>query len=286
MKYLFIQSHRTEFRVEKMYRSLQIHRSVFYHWRQHGPSELNLANEIMLGQIQEVFENSRYNYGSPRITKALRKQGILCSKNWIAKLMKINAIEAKHRRWFKRRPSVCTDSQAFPNLVNREFHVTEPNRVWVLDITYLSAVWGWLYIVTIMDLYSRKIIGWEISTQLLAEFVLEALKKAFQDRSPKPSLIVHSDRGSQFSSALVTDFLKEQHALQSMSRKGDCYDDSVIESFFGTLKNELMDKKPFESVSEARIRLFDLIHIFYNRFRIHSTAKNMSPVEFEAAFSP
>lgn len=286
MKYLFIQSHRSEFRVEKMCQSLKIHRSGFYHWRQNGRSELDLANEILLGQIQEVFENSRQNYGSPRITKALRKQGILCGKNRIARLMKINAIEARHRRRFKRRPSVCPDSQAFPNLVNREFHAAEPNRVWVLDITYLPAAWGWLYLVAILDLYSRRIIGWEISTRLQAEFVLQALKKAFQDRSPKPGLIVHSDRGSQFSSALVTDFLKEQHAIQSMSRKGDCYDNSVIESFFGTLKNELFDSKPFESMKEARIRLFDLIDIFYNRTRIHSTANDMSPVEFETAVSP
>jgi transposase InsO family protein len=147
-------------------------------------------------------------------------------------------------------------------------------------------VWGWLYLVAIMDLCSRRIVGWEISTRLQAEFVLQALKKAFRDRSPKPGLIVHSDRGSQFSSALVKDYLKEQQALQSMSRKGDCYDNSVIESFFGTLKNELFDSKPFESVKEARIRLFDLIEVFYNRSRMHSTARDMSPVEFETAVFP
>jgi transposase InsO family protein len=281
MKYLFIQSHRSEFRVEKLCQSLKIHRSGFYHWRQHGRSELALANEILLGQINEAFDNSRQTYGSPRITKALRKQGIPCGKNRVARLMKINGIEAKHRRRFKHRSSVCADSQAFPNLVNREFHVAEPNRIWALDITYLPAAWGWLYFVAIMDLYSRRIVGWEVSTRLLAGFVLQALKKAFQDRSPKSGLIVHSDRGSQFSSALVTGFLKEQNALQSMSRKGDCYDNSVIESFFGMLKNELLDQKPFESVREARIRLFDLIDIFYNRSRIHSTVNYMSPVEFE-----
>lgn len=286
MKYLFVQSHRSDFRVEKMCQAIQIQRSGFYTWRHRDRSALSLANELLLEQIQEVFANSRKTYGSPRITKALRKKGVQCGKNRVARIMKINGIQAKHRRRFRHRPSVCADSQAFPNLINRKFRVAGPNLVWVIDITYLPASWGWLYLVAVMDLFSRRVVGWEVSTRLQSDFVLEALKKAFQDRSPKPGLIIHSDRGSQFSSTMVKDFAKEHDALQSMSRKGDCYDNSVIESFFGTLKNELMDTKPFESLREARCILFDLIDIFYNRSRIHSTANDMSPVEFETEYSP
>lgn len=286
MKYLFIQLHRSEFRVEKMCQALRIHRSGFYTWRRRGRSELSMANDILLGKIREIFEHSRKTYGSPRITQALRRQGIRCGKNRVARLMKNNAIHAKRRRRFQHRPSVCADSQAFPNLVNREFQVSSANRIWVSDITYLPAAWGWLYLVAIMDLYSRRIVGWEISTRLQANFVLHALQKAFQNRSPKTGLIFHSDRGSQYSSVLIREFLKEQHVIQSMSRKGDCYDNSVMESFFGTLKNELLDSKPFESVKEARSCLFDLIDIFYNQFRIHTTVNQMSPVEFETSDFP
>jgi putative transposase len=234
-----------------------------------------------LGEIKSIHEESRGNYGSPRITKALKRKGIHHNHKTVEKVMKENGIKAKRKRRFK----VTTDSKhnlpVAENVLNRRFQAAEQDQAWVSDITYIDTEEGWLYFSVFIDLFSRKVLGWSMSPSMTAEFVLNAFRMAISKRGHKVNPLVHSDRGSQFASDIFRSELELRSCEQSMSRKGNCWDNAVAESFFSTLKTELIHHEKFKTRKEAEAKIFDYVEIFYNKQRLHSTLNYMTPEEFE-----
>lgn len=283
MKYEFVEENRSAFGVEKMCKTFKISRSGYYAWRRCPVSRREKENAELLPRIKEAYIKSRCTYGSPRITDDLRDAGIRCGKNRIARLMRENGIVAKTTRRFK----ATTDSKhklpVAPNILERNFTTDAPNKVWVSDITYIWTHEGWLYLAVILDLFSRKIVGWAMDERITTDLTLKALERAVWRREPAQGLIFHSDRGSQYASEAFREALKGHGFLQSMSRKGDCWDNAVAESFFNTLKTEHVYHERFETRSEARLSVFDYIEVFYNRTRRHSTLGQRSPLDFERA---
>jgi putative transposase len=244
-------------------------------------SKRGQENKHLRKMITEVFLENRKIYGTRRIAKKLAKKEVFISRNKIAKLMKQEGLACKTKRRFK----ITTDSKhnekISPNLLKRKFDVYEPNKYWVGDITYIPTKRGWLYLATVIDLYSRKIIGWSMANNMKSELVNDALTMAIWKRKPKRGLIWHSDRGSQYASKSHRKILKDHGIVQSMSRKGDCWDNAVAESFFKTLKTELTNHCKFNDQQEAKKTIFEYIEVFYNRIRIHSANDYLAPVEFE-----
>lgn len=282
MKYKFIMENRKEFRLGKMCKILEVSRSGYHNYVRRKLKPRGLKQQRLLEQIKRIFERSRGIYGSPRIYRELRKQGMICNKKTVAKIMRMNGIRAKTKRKYK----VTTDSaHKYPvaeNIVGQNFNVSAVNRIWVSDITYLWTKEGWLYLTCILDLCSRMIVGWFIDTTMSSRNVIAALKQAIRQRGKNPGIIFHSDRGSQYASKEVKNFLVEHDMVQSMSRKGNCYDNAVMESFFHTLKSELISFEHFQTRDEAKMKVFEYIEIFYNRQRSHSTIGYCSPFEFES----
>lgn len=281
MSYKFIEKHRSEFLVEKMCEVLGVSRSGYYRWRKKPLSDRQKEDERIVVKIRESHKRSKATYGSPRITKDLRATGLKCGENRVARLMRKNGIVAKTKRKFK----VTTNSKhklpVAENLINGDFRVSTPNRVWVSDITYIWTREGWLYLLVILDLFSRKIVGWSLSASPKAEIVIRALKQAVGRRTPKDGLVFHSDRGFQYASNNVVETLKHYRMVQSMSRKGNCYDNAVVESFFHTLKTELVYGQTYRTREGAMQSIFEYIEVFYNRQRRHSYLEYLSPVAFE-----
>ena len=281
MKYWFIESHRSEHRVEKMCRVLKVSRSGYYAFRGRGKSMRQLANERILAAIKEAHKESRRIYGSPRITDALRDGGIRCSENRVARLMRANGITAKMKRKFKATTDSNHNLPVAKNLLNRQFKVDRPNKVWVSDITYIWTTEGWLYLAVILDLFSRQIVGWAMSDKITQDIVINAFSQALWRRKPKAGLMFHSDRGSQYAADGFRSLLAGRGFIQSMSRKGNCYDNAVAESFFHTLKTEVIYHEKYLTRDQARQSIFEYIEMFYNRKRKHSTLGYRSPWEFE-----
>ena len=232
----------------------------------------------MLQRILEIFEESRETYGCPRIYKQLRKEGFTCSQNTVEKLMRKNEIRPYPKRKFK----ATTDSKhalpIAPNVLSREFIVEEPDEVWVSDITYVQTAQGWLYLCVFIDLYSRMVVGWSMSANMPADLVVDAFRMGLNNRGRAP-IVAHSDRGSQYASDLFRSELEQHDCIQSMSRRGNCWDNAVAESFFGSLKNELIYRNSYESRIHAATSIFDYIEIFYNKRRLHSVLGYLTPWE-------
>ena len=231
--------------------------------------------------IRKEHRRSRERYGSPRIAKELEARGVKCSENRVARRMRLSGIVAKTRRRFK----VTTRSKHnYPvtyNLINQNFNTERPDQTWVSDITYVWTSEGWLYLAVILDLFSRQAVGWSMSHSLSQELALKAFRQALWRRSPGSGVIFHSDQGVQYACQAFRDLLKEHKFVQSMSNKGNCYDNAVAESFFHTLKTELVYFESYQTRDEARKSIFEYIEIFYNRQRRHSTLGYLSPVNFE-----
>ena len=281
MKYTFIAANTVEFRVKRMCHALAVQRSGYYAWRRRGPSTLAQANEVLLKLIREEHETSRKTYGSPRIKKVLERKGVLCGKNRVARLMRMHGIAAKKRhKWHptttQRKPGVVPA----PNWLNQEFTAVAPNRKWVSDFTYIDTAEGWLYLATVLDLFSRKVVGWAMSEWMDTDLVETAWQMALLGRRPEPGLLHHSDQGSQYTSAAYQKSLTTALVQLSMSRVGNCYDNAVAESFFGTLKTECVTGQ-FATRALAHTSIFEYIEVWYNRQRLHSTLGYLSPVEFE-----
>jgi putative transposase len=278
---MFIRDHRMEFRVWLMCRVLGVSKSGYYAWLGRPESRRTSANRVLVSQIRVVHQRSRKSYGSPRITEELNDIGVPCGRHRVARLMRHAGIRAKTVKKYK----ATTDSKhslpVSPNLLSRQFTVTRPNRVWVSDITYVRTTEGWLYLAAVMDLYARRIVGWAMSERIDGELTLSALRQALNQRRPSPGLIHHSDRGKQYAAGDYQKLLRDHGALCSMSRKGDCWDNAPCESFFGTLKQELVYQERFDTREEAKAKIFEYIEVFYNRQRRHSSAGSRSPVEFE-----
>ena len=235
----------------------------------------------MVIEIELSHKASDRTYGSPRVHEDLQEQGIRCGRKRVARLMRENGIRAKQARRFKATTDSDHNDPVAPNLLDREFHVDVPDRVWVADLTYIWTREGWLYLAVILDLFSRRVVGWSMSRRITSQLTLEALSVALWSRKPSPGLLHHSDRGSQYTCGDYRDVLDEHGVLCSMSRKGDCWDNAVAESFFKTLKVERVNDRDYWTREEAQTDIIDYIERFYNRKRRHSYLGYVSPVEYE-----
>lgn len=260
---------------------LEVSKSGYYAWAKCPTSRRFQSNNRLVEAIKKVHLESRKTYGSPRIHAELIRQSIHCGHNRVARLMRLNYIVSQ--RQFRRKQTRATahGRSVTTNLVNRNFDVAQPNHVWAADITVLWSGSGWLYLAVVMDLYSRRIIGWAMQSRMTDDLVINALNTAVGQRRPQCGLIHHSDQGSQYASDSFRRALHKHCIAPSMSRKGDCYDNAVVESFFKSLKVELCKEERFKTREEARAKIFEYIEVFYNRKRLHSTLGYQSPIEYE-----
>ena len=276
----WISDHSKQFKVSRMTDLLEVSKSGYYRHLKRTPGKRSQENAFLLAKVKEVYSQGRKCYGSPRVTACLRQQGYKVGHNRVARLMKENHLQAKT----KRKRVYTTDSRhsrpVAENVLNRQFDVVEPNRTWAGDMTYVQTREGWLYLAVVLDLHSRKVVGWSMSDSMETELVLNAMTMAIQGRATAPGLVFHSDRGSQYASQAFQAYLKGFGLVQSMSRKGNCWDNACSESFFGTLKQECCDTV-FTSRQEASRQIFEYIEVFYNRQRLHSTLGYLSPEQFE-----
>jgi transposase InsO family protein len=265
-----------------MCKVLGVSPSAYYEWEQEQESAHERRDAELLVLIRDLFARFRGRYGAPRIQGKLAEDGIQVSRKRVARLMREAGLRAKGARKYK----ATTDSNhalpVAPNLLERRFIVDRPNVAWVSDITYLWTRQGWMYLAVIIDLFSRKVVGWSLRERMTAELVCEALDRAVEQRRPPPGLIFHSDRGSQYASRAFRRRLWRYRMRQSMSRKGNCWDNAVAESFFATLKKELVRDRPFDTRAAARAEIFEYIEVFYNRQRAHSLLRYETPTSFEA----
>jgi putative transposase len=281
MKYIFIAAHTEQFPVQRMCRVLGVGRSGYYAWQRRSPSSRAQANQTLVELIRTEHQASRKTYGSPRIQMALQRKGVACGRHRVARLMRQYGIYVQRRR--KAHP-VTTQRQPgvvpAPNRLNQDFSAPAPNRKWVSDFTYIETGEGWLYLAVVLDLFSRRVIGWAMSETMDTALVEAALRMALLGRRPEAGLLHHSDQGSQYTSAAYLSCLTAASSQLSMSRVGNCYDNAVMESFFGTLKTECATG-PFLTRSQARTTIFEYMEVWYNRQRLHSTLGYFSPVDFE-----
>ncbi|WP_220039387.1 IS3 family transposase [Pseudomonas protegens] len=282
VKYRFMNEHRHQYAITTLCRVLQVARAGFYQWLHKPVSDREKENGRLLGLIRDSYAASRGVYGARRVFADLREAGESCGKHRVAALMRTNKIKAlrgyKAPRAIKGRPSIIA-----PNRLNRAFTVDAPNKAWVTDITYIRTWQGWLYLAVVLDLYARKVVGWSMKPTLGKELALDALLMAVWRRKPKTRVIVHSDQGSQYGSDDWKRFCLANHLEPSMSRRGNCWDNAVAESFFSSLKKERIRKRIYKTRDMARADVFDYIEAFYNRTRRHSYLGGVSPEAFESA---
>lgn len=268
--------------MRKLCQILAVTRSGYYQWRHHVPGPREKANTRLLVDIEQAFKQSRETYGSPRITQALRRQNILCSEKRVARLMKAHGIRPESKRPFRPRTTQTHPALSpAPNRLKDQPVPQKPDQAWAADITYIRTAVGWVYLAGVMDLCSRKIVGWAIGKSLETALVKEALQQALTVRRPAAGLLHHSDRGCQYASSAFRALLRFSKIIPSMSAQGNCYDNAAMESFWSTLKSELIHRRDFQDLAQARAALFDYIEIFYNRQRLHSALGYQSPVDFE-----
>ena len=284
MKFAFVRDHRRVWPVGVICRVLRVSRSGFYAWQRRGPSPRQRRQEDLIGKIKTAYAQSRGLYGSPRVYRALLIDGQVVSRNTVAKLMRQERIRARARRRFVPR---TTDSRHHKpvanNLLARDFAAEAPNRKWVADITYVPTNQGWLYLAAVLDCFSRKIVGWAMADHLQTDLASDALTMALERRGPAKGLLHHSDRGVQYASEDYQQLLSRHGMRVSMSGKGDCWDNAVMESFWATLKTELIYQAYYETHEQAKASIFEYTEVFYNRQRLHSSLGYVSPESFEAA---
>jgi transposase InsO family protein len=265
-----------------MCRVLEVSRSGFYAWLERPESKQAEANQALLSKIRTIHKDNRGVYGSPRIHEALVRQDVICGKNRVARLMKDEGIRAKGKKKFK--PQTTDSNHSFPiaeNLIKQDFSVAGPNQLWLVDITYVPTGEGWMYLASIIDAYSRLIIGWAMADHMRTELALDALGMAVKSRGVAEGLIHHSDRGSQYASNAYQEELRRLGIACSMSGVGNCYDNAMKESFFHTLKVECVHGENLETRSQAKSVIFDYIECFYNRVRFHSSLGYKTPIQFD-----
>ena len=284
MKYQFIDTQREKFAVRVLCEILEVSESGYYAWRKRKPTERReQADKALAEQVETVFEQSRQTYGSPRIHAALRANGVSCSRRRVARLMRQKGLVSCWRR--KKRKVCTTDSQhnqpVAPNRLNRDFTTTAPNLKWVGDITGVWTDEGWLYLAALVDIYSRAVVGWAMDAARDEQLVENALWMALVRRQPQAGLLHHTDRGSQYTSRSYQAVLNYYGIELSMSRKANCWDNALMESFFGTLKAECVDRQSFATHQQAKTVIFEYVEVFYNRQRLHSALGYLSPQSFE-----
>ena len=284
MKFQFIEAQRDEFPVLRLCQVLGVSRSGYYAWRNRPPSAREMANQELYQQIQGVYQGSHQTYGSPRIYQALKQEQVACSENRVARLMRRHGLQAlqarRYRTTTKRTPGV----RAAPNLLQRDFSATRPNEKWVADITYIRTAEGWLYLAVVLDLYSRRVVGWALAERLTQELPLRALHMALRQRQGAQGLLHHSDQGSQYTAEAYRQLLTDWGIRISMNGAGTWYDNAAMESFFGTLKSEWVYRQTYQTRAQARTDIFYYIEAFYNRQRLHSAIDYCSPEAYERRY--
>lgn len=284
MKYAWIDGHRDSFALEALCGTLDVSASGFAAWKRGGSVKRWLTDAQMLVLIRAIFAESDGNYGSPRVYREIKARGLPGSRERVARLMNENGIRAKHKRRYKATTDSKHNLPVAPNLLDQNFEASAPDQTWTTDITYVPTGEGWLYLAVVLDLYTRMVVGWSMQERMTRELVIDALRMAWFRRCPKPGLVHHSDRGSQYCSHDYQAVLKEYGMLASMSRKGNCWDNAVTESFFGSLKNERVHHRRYATRAQAKQDLFEYIEAFYNRRRRHSALRYTSPVAYHAAW--
>jgi transposase InsO family protein len=284
VKFAFVQEHRRRWPVQVICRVLKVSRSGFYRWRVRKPSARQIRQEHLLERIRIAHRQNQELYGSPRIHRGLLIDGEMVSRNTVAKLMRQAKIRAKTRRKFVPRTTDSRHRQPVAdNLLQRDFGAKAPDRKWVADITYVPTGQGWFYLAAVLDCFSRKIVGWAMDDQMPTDLVSDALKMALHQRRPAGNLIHHSDRGVQYASEDYQQLLARHGITVSMSGRGNCYDNAMMESFWATLKTELIHQQKYTTHEQSRQSIFKYIEVFYNRKRLHSSLGYVSPESFEAA---
>jgi transposase InsO family protein len=280
----FVEAEKAQRRnVAKACELLEVSRSAFYDWHQHRPSARQLADEQLGERIQAIFDASRGTYGWPRVHRALRDEGVHASRKRVARIMRQKGLIGRCRRRSTRTTISDPETRAV-DLLKRAFgpETVEFDRVYVSDITYVRTWEGWLYLATVIDLASRRVVGWSMADHMRTELVADALRMAVAARRPEPGLIFHSDRGTQYTSTEFTDLLTEHKMVQSLSRPRQCWDNAVAESFFSSLKEELIHRQSWATRAQARRAIVDYIEVFFNRQRLHSSLGFLSPADYEA----
>ena len=280
--YARIQEHRGEYPTRWMCKAVGVSHRGFYGWRRRAESARRQLDRRLVVEIRASFERSGRTYGSPRVLKDLQETGYRCARKRIARIMKENSLIALQPRRWKATTQSNHDFPVQENLLDRDFTADDPNRIWLADITYITTEEGWLYLAALMDLFSRKIVGWNTSDHIDRFLTLTALESALTIRQPIRGLVHHSDRGSQYAADDYQRRLVKAGAVSSMSRRGDCYDNAPMESFFGTLKKERIHRRKYWSRDEATGDIRDYIDGFYNPRRRHSELGGISPIQFEA----
>ena len=281
MKFAFIEAERARWPVEILCNVLGVSRSGYYAWKTRPTCESTRVDAKLTVEIAATHKGSRGTYGSPRVHRELRARGVRVGKKRVERLMREHGIAAKRKRRFRRTTDSKHPHPIAPNLLERRFDVELPNKAWVIDVTYIWTLEGWLYLAAILDLCSRRVVGWATGETNDRHLALEALRRALGSRKPASGLLHHSDRGSTYASDDYRAGLARHGLVASMSRKGDCWDNAVAESFFATIKGELIDHENYPTRTAATASVGDYIDNFYNPVRRHSTNDYVSPIEFE-----
>lgn len=286
MKYQFVAAYQAEHRLTRLCQTLGVSRSGYYAWRRRPASPRTRANARLVGQMQQLHRQTKERYGAVKLWRALLASGVACGRHRVARLRRQYGLLARRVRRFR----VVIEHHQFappaPNRLQQVFVAPAPNRIWAGDLTAIATRAGWVYLAVILDLYSRRVIGWAMSPRPDQHVALTALQMAMTHRRPRPGLIHHTDQGATYTSVAYQRQLVQTGLVASMSRKGNCYDNAVVESFFSTLKNELVHERDYHTREEAQAEVFEFIEVFYNRQRLHQTLGYVSPVQFEAARVP
>lgn len=284
MKYAWIAAHERTFPRSAMCRVLSVSESGYADWRGGSNAMKRLSTPQLLAMIRSIHAEFGGAYGAPRMTAEIKSRGMPVSRERVRRLMQINGIRAKHKRRYRATTNSAHKLPVADNVLNRQFQAARPDQVWVADITYISTQEGWLYLAVVMDLYSRLIVGWSMDSRMTRELVMNALRMARFKRKPLEGVIHHSDRGSQYCSHDYQGLLGEMKMIPSMSRKGNCWDNAPMESWFNSLKNERVFHRRYATRDIAKADLFEYIEVFYNRKRRHSGLKYQIPSEYDNAW--
>lgn len=276
---MFIKTYKKEFKINTMCKVLRVSRSGYYRWQKQSEQKDN--QKLLRNDIRRVFIESRKSYGSPRVYRQLKSEGIRCGRHRIARYMQEDDLVARRRNKYKKPVSKQRIKPIARNILNRKFNIEKKNSVWVSDVSYFWTQSGWIHLAIVMDLYSRKIVGWSMGNRVDKELSQSALKMAILNREPSQNLMHHSDQGVEYTNRDYQKLLKHNKMNISMSRRANCYDNAVAESFFKTIKSELTRNQKFTTLDEARSAIFEYIEVFYNRKRMHSTLGYLSPAEYE-----
>jgi len=281
VRYQFIAEHARTYRIRAMCRVLHVSTSGFYGWTRRPASGRAQANRALLARIQAIHRDAREAYGVIKTWRALQDEGVACGRNRVARLRRAYGIEARRQRRFRRAYAARQSAPPAPNLLQRDFTIDAPDRVWVADMTFIATREGWVHLAVLLDLYSRRVVGWSMNEKPTRQLATDALVMALARRQPSPGLLHHSDQGILYATASYRHILRTHGLIPSMSRKANCYDNAVAESFFSGLKNELIWHRDFRTRDEARSAIFEWIEVFYNRERLHQTLDYVSPTRFE-----